>query len=234
MPNPNGGPSAIPITRNGLVFYLPLWRPDRTGTTFSSMPPNAALCTVTGATWTSQGRSFITDDKITCPTIPALNSATNFTITVWYMRSALATSRVLWALGTTPNRLWAMTAAEVSQLYFYISNGALSTGRFTQLDVVGTFYYFALVFDGAGATNALKAKVYIGTVSSPMTQQTVTFEDAAMPTSTADNSASSFILGSTGTSQYLDGKEGEVLVYSSSLSLAQLEQNRKVTAWRYS
>ena len=112
-------------------------------------------------------------------------------------------------------------------------NGVLAAGRFTQTEVTGTFYCFALTYDGSGATNADKAKAYIGTLTSAMAAQTVTFQDAAIPATTADNSASSFILGSSGAGQYLDGVEGEAYIDKRTLSLSELENYRQVTKGRY-
>ena len=42
----------------GCVLYLPLWHPSLSGPVFSSIDPYGHTCTVTGATWGIQGRTF--------------------------------------------------------------------------------------------------------------------------------------------------------------------------------
>jgi len=66
------------IDLGGCVLYLPLWQPDMAGSTIISKDKSANSCTVTGAVWGSQGRTFDgINDVITCGsaiTIPATAS----------------------------------------------------------------------------------------------------------------------------------------------------------------
>jgi hypothetical protein len=76
--------SGIDIYDPSLVLYLPFADHDMAGSTIISKDLNAHSCTVTGATWGSQGRSFDStyDDFISVPDSPSLNLtvAQGFTI----------------------------------------------------------------------------------------------------------------------------------------------------------
>jgi len=62
-------PKQISPSLNGLVLYAPLWHPELNGSPFLSKDLNAHTLTVTGATWTSQGRQFVagTNQKVVVP-----------------------------------------------------------------------------------------------------------------------------------------------------------------------
>lgn len=65
---------------NGCVLYLPFWHPDLAGAQFDSIDPQKHICSVTGATWSPDGRDFVS----TNPDYIALNdgsvdSPLNFT-----------------------------------------------------------------------------------------------------------------------------------------------------------
>ncbi len=66
-----------------LALYTLLWKRD--GATFMSDDQRGHLCTVTGATWGLQGRTFDgTDDVITIPTATSLDPGTgSFSVLVW-------------------------------------------------------------------------------------------------------------------------------------------------------
>jgi len=67
-----------------LVLYLPLYRLD--GASFMSKDAYGHLCSVTGALWTPQGRSFDgSDDYVDCGNIQDL--AQEFTVELWSNRS---------------------------------------------------------------------------------------------------------------------------------------------------
>lgn len=52
------------LVDSSLVFNAPLWHPHLSLSPFTSKPPNPLVCTVTGATWGLQGRTFDGDDLI--------------------------------------------------------------------------------------------------------------------------------------------------------------------------
>jgi len=70
---------------DGLVLYLPLWHPELTGSPIISKDLNALSCAVTGAVWTSTGRTFDgSDDTINCGVSDVLNLAAGaHTILLW-------------------------------------------------------------------------------------------------------------------------------------------------------
>jgi len=67
------------------VLYLPLYRPDMVGSTIYSKDRNRHACTVTGATWGIQGRSFGGDgDNILSDSVASAPTA--FIALTWWKR----------------------------------------------------------------------------------------------------------------------------------------------------
>ena len=87
-------PPRKPILDTSLVFYAPLWHPGLAISPFLSKNPGAVhTCTVTGALWTPQGRSFDgNDDKIDCGNSVALQLTTTISTIFWYKPIAYATN----------------------------------------------------------------------------------------------------------------------------------------------
>ena len=217
-------------------FYLPLWKKDNgAAPTITTDDVHGYTATFTGTTWTQQGRQFNgTSDKIALPTIPALNSATNFTIIIWYKRNALGNSRVLCEQGTDnfPN-VKIVTAREAfgGVIYMYIGDaGAAYDNYFTQVDVVGMWYQVAMVYNGTLTGDLNRLKAFLNGI-----QQTMTVGDAGIPAVTQDMSATTFKIGvnAAGTGAYLDGMIGEVEIYPRTLSPIEVQRNYLMTKWRY-
>jgi len=77
---------------------MPLWSPGLNGSVFKSVDPYGHICTVTNATWGSQGMTFDgVNDSISCGTSSTFDFTTqNFTLTVWVYPVALeAVTRTL-------------------------------------------------------------------------------------------------------------------------------------------
>ncbi len=74
------------ISPDGLVLHLPLWALNNGGTnSIQSVDAYRRTGTITGASWTPQGRSFDgSDDNIDCGTSAALNPLTAITIRAWF------------------------------------------------------------------------------------------------------------------------------------------------------
>ena len=80
------------------TLWLPLHRLD--DSSFISADGSGHLCTVTGATWTPQGRSFDgTDDIITVSPIPSIGT-NNFTIVLWFKTGTLTAGMHALKIGT--------------------------------------------------------------------------------------------------------------------------------------
>ena len=56
---------------DGLIFYAPMYSVDLQGSPFTSKDTTGHLCTVAGALWTPQGRTFDGDDEIRAHTVAA-------------------------------------------------------------------------------------------------------------------------------------------------------------------
>ena len=69
----------------GLVLYVPLWHEKLSGGTFASFDHNHHACTVTGATWGTQGRTFAGDDNdvITVANNDVFDITGAITIVMW-------------------------------------------------------------------------------------------------------------------------------------------------------
>ncbi len=70
-----------PPVPSGCVFNAPLWHPALSGSTFKSLDAYAHSCTVTGATWTPQGRYFGGNAIIVTPTVAVGTGI--FTMSCW-------------------------------------------------------------------------------------------------------------------------------------------------------
>jgi len=98
------------ITDPNLVLYLPLHRLD--GASFMSRDAYGHLCTVTGALWTPQGRSFdaVPDDYITVPDHSVFDISAELTVLVWVKCANLAGGETFLSKynGVGDNREWSL------------------------------------------------------------------------------------------------------------------------------
>lgn len=228
------GPAGRGIDLNGAAFYAPLWRPDlgvAPGGTFKSLDKYGHTCTVTGATWGYQGRIFDgNDDNISCGDVTALNGATAFTIICWFNQDIIDQNDTLFKKYTdADNRIYLATIASDGSTRFYICNAANTYGSFDYSTVItaGKWHHLVTYYNGAGANNSAKMKIYVDTV-----EVTLGFGAMTIPTTTADLSTKAFLLGDTAGA--LDGVIGEMLIYNRALGVNELTRHYQATKWRYS
>ncbi len=206
---------AIPkINLGGCVFYAPLWRPDlgvATGGTFKSKDTLGHVCTVTGATWGSQGRTFDGNDQISIP----VTCTPPFTVVVWCKFSGLPsvlvhTQPLCDGTGTNDGVIGVIAGGDLT--YIQLAGLAVVGGAITDLN----WHMYTAIFNGAGSS----IRVDTGTATTGTT---------GMATTT-----SPYLLGTVGNlSIHLEGIEGDVLFYNRALSAGEIMNNYLATKWRY-
>ena len=92
----------------------------------------------------------------------------------------------------------------------------------------GTWYHFAVVYNGAGAANADRLKVYLDTSISPgaATERSLTFGGTIA--SSLANSSTAFRVGTiTGLGRFLNGRAADNRVYTAALTAEEIGQARR-------
>lgn len=179
----------------GSVLYLP-GLPGGGGIIFDRSPyGNHGI--ITGATWVRTGRGlwyldFDGDDNLNCGDVTQLNAATAFHISFWIRPDVLNITRN-WVskLGVGQYSIALYTYGGTTNLYFDVRNGVSASSYFDYSAVmsIGNLYKINIVFNGAGAANADKAKLHINGV-----QRTLTYS-GTFPTTTADLSGVNLLFG---------------------------------------
>lgn len=213
-----------------LVLRLSFWQKD--GATFMSDDAHGHLCTVTGATWGIQGRTFDgTDDKISIPHNAVFNVSTgDFTAVVWAKVVSFADARTLVVKEIAGGGTGILSSVNTDgTLWFRVrqdaSNYAILSGA-GQVLSINTFYH--IVFLRTGTT----LKAYInGVQSTGLTQSGLGAGGGSNP----DSAASSFVLGLRSDNSFdFYGTMGEALFYNNrALSPAEIQHNYLASRWRY-
>lgn len=212
--------SNFPI--DGLVLYAPLWHPELSGTPFLSKDLNAHTCTVTGATWTSLGRSFNgTSDYVNCGSGASLNLTDAVTVEAWVKPAvANAPHTIVFKDDYTDNyALWLRSAVD-EQFSFRVANTEGSWIRAGNYQA-NVWYHIVGTYNKDGGTNNVKLYVN-GVVIGQMT-------GTGAITTNSDN----LLIGYIGSSSWFKGLVGEVRIYNRALSLAEIQHNYNTTKWRY-
>ena len=203
------------------VLYLPLWKLD--GSSFTSADGHGHTCTVTGATWGSQGRIFAGGtDGIVSNT--KLFTAYPFTLSGWIKATSRADdASVLCWLGDKDvedihyllriNAVTGFASVLARNTNAYINSGVVN--------LFGSFHYLTAVF--ASATSRLLnvdgVNVATGTDSVAYSSDVDIFSIGYARRFTPDSHAK--------------GTIGEVFGWSRSLSVGEDMNNYLATKWRY-
>ncbi len=217
----------IPVM-SGCVLWLPLYKMP--GTTIKSRDAYGHSCTVTGATYGRQGRTFDgSDDRIAVASgaDTVLDLITAMTYEVWvypsdggddYGRFLSKTDASPYAtrvcflgkeLADETNVRWEHT--DLTDMVLNSGAGDMTSGAWNH--VVGTYAntpYRAIYVNGALVAN-----------------------DAPTGTVTSTAGGSLWIGALYTTVQNFKGIIGEVRIYNRALSLAEIAHNYNVTNWRY-
>ncbi len=141
-----------------LVLYLPLWKLD--GGSFTDKSAYGHTCTVTGAVWGVQGRTFDRDDdRILIPNHASLNMGTSdFNLFIWVKFTAIdATNQYVFYKEAD----YSLRVAN-DVMTFTIAGVAAATADTTSLSP-GVFYLLGVTYD---QTNDLVSYYINGVLSS--------------------------------------------------------------------
>tara|TARA_R100001463_G_scaffold26997_1_gene62801 strand:+ start:1441 stop:2202 length:762 start_codon:yes stop_codon:yes gene_type:complete len=210
------------------------------GTTWTDLQGNYNGTLTNGPTYSSADGGQIvldgTDDYVTFGNITEQVEASAFSMQMWFRMEDANTNNRLW--GRRRNSDKKIISGWVhgnGSIYFYNANDtnnqfAYKSGNsFTDNE----WYNIAWVFDGSGAANADRAKIYLD--GSELTS--LTFGSNGFPTTTFDfPSYEQFVIGVDRTSfsnQKLEGGIGEFMEYTSAMSADDVLANFNATKTRY-
>ena len=213
-----------------LLLYLPLRSLD--GDSSRSEDAYGHACTVNGALWTPGGRYFDgIDDVITITDIPQLNNQANASILGWFNLNTVPDDCYLFGKRLDSNHNTAVQLYTDNLCYVYIGNsGSLtySTFNYSGKIIKDKWFFFALLYDGNGADNADRAKVYLD-----MEPQTLSFS-GTVPSTLADTTGQSFRIGNRFTLlSAIAGLAADFLVYGRTLTFSEAAAIYLATKWRY-
>ena len=202
---------------SGMISY---WRLDETSGTTAYDSYDSYDGTLNGGTWAPgqiwNGLSFDGNDYVDLGDVTQLNSVSAFTIMGWIKQdSNTANERVFDKINNGNNDI--SVAPYGGKIYFEVGNGANSHGYWNGYSSnipSGTWYHLAAVYDGSGATNADKAKIYVDGV-----ERTMSFS-GTIPATTANLAGYSFTLSRPGDD--FNGMMDEVALYSRALSSSEI------------
>ena len=158
------------------------------------------------------------DDYVDCGQLSALSGATEFTVSGWFKQTAIDQQEFLWATYTSVSNMISLYTWTDGNLYFDFRNGATTYGWFDYSTLVnsGEWFHCACVFDGTGAADADKFKIYINGTSA-----TLSFF-GTLPTSTNATQGDFLIGKSDGWSQTFTGAIDDFSVYDSAKSISEI------------
>ncbi len=157
-----------------------------------------------------------TDDQIDLGNISSLSETDAFTIEGWFNQTTLDQTRGMFIMRTdASNQIRARTWSD-GNMYVYLHNASTFNAAFDYSTVVTAngWFHFAMVFDGNGATNADRMKVYIDGVEVSLTY------NGTVPTSAPDLSSANFLISddTDGDSMYWLGLIDEFRIWNASLT----------------
>jgi len=205
------------------ALYLPLWKQG--GASLVSSDAYGHTCTVYGALWTPQGRSFDGDDYINIPASASLTLTTKLTWEAWMNLTANPLA------GQYPFIMGHRGGGNRPCMYIVpltsIAHINLAVGV-TDVDVIigniglGSWKHLVMTYDGdLGSANI---KTYLGGV----------FQNSGDQPGSLANTNTNLQLGAdTWYGNYLNGRIGEVLICNRVFSAAEIQHNYLATKWRY-
>ncbi len=210
------------ILKTRPTLYLPLWKLD--GASFLSKDGYGHVCTVTGATWTPQGRSFGSNQYISAGNSVIFQLTTELTLEMWVKPTTSG------YLGGMPgNTAWANPWNAYQITY----------------DLVNTRFTFQTNNNGAmlGAVGTCPASVWyhIFDIHKQTANKWESWVNGVLYKTTSDGDPTytgnpNFSIMTRNIDAAAEGGQGiigEIRVYSRALSVVERQHNYLATKWRY-
>ena len=199
------------------VLYLPLYKRD--GSIFISDDGAGYLCTVTGALWTQQGRTFdIIDDLIIIPTSTPIETITP-TVTVWARFPTTADDSYLITKGTLfAGKFWQIGTASGS-VKAWIRGTSDATRAIFHTTPANEWHCYTATFSGANVGTHLDGRlVAVTTGTQALTEVLGNITIGAFDDTGGASSGATI---------------GEVHLYNRILTPLEIQRNYLATKWRY-
>ena len=174
------------------------------------MPENSNQSKVSNYSFDFDG----VDDYVDCGQISALENTSTFTLSGWFKQTTLDQQRFMFSTYISSSNMISCETWSDGNMYFEVRNGALTYGYFDYSTVVtaGTWFHCACVFNGLGATDADKLKVYINGA-----EVTLSY-NGTLPTTTNATQGNFRIGDNDGWNKEWLGSIDEVAIFSTNLS----------------
>jgi hypothetical protein len=196
------------------------------GTFNDSVNPNTNAHSVTGQVNSALSFDGI-DDYVDIADDPSLDMTTKLTVALWMQQPAAATKKVFvakWDYKTQGCWAFQTDNRNSDELRVYIAtslvdNGSGGNGRTTDANMVAeSWYHVAFVYDGDGAANADRLKIYVDG-----TEKTLSFYGTIIPSFLQDSS-SSVKIGKFGgdLGRYFNGIIDDVRIYNRALGAEEI------------
>ena len=211
------------------------------GTTWTDLQGNYNGTLTNGPTYSSADGGQIvfdgTDDWVTFGNVTEQAEASAFSMQMWFrMEDATLSNDRLWGRRrNSDSKIISGWIHANGSIYFYNANDTANQFAFKSGNSFtnNEWYNIAWVFDGSGAANADRAKIYLD--GSELTS--LTFASNGVPTTTFDfPSYEQFVIGADRTNfsnQRLEGGIGEFMEYTSAISADDVLANFNATKTRY-
>lgn len=204
-----------------LALYLPLYELD--GASFMSKDKHGHLCTVAGAIWRLQGRSFDgTDDFINLGNSLNLYQG-QFTWEFWVKQTSVAANyKPFLGTATLDKHVRGYQDSADLHLVFKIRQSDGTVIGLSCTDLLATLNVFGhVVFTGDGST----LRGYLNSVASTVTSA----HDGTINTATRED----LKIGAERNVYWFEGIIGSVRLYSRALTPQEIQYNYLATKWRY-
>jgi len=159
------------------------------------------------------------DAYVDCGVISTLQSASEFTMSCWLNSSNITIRQGVLKWYFSAAYWLELSITPTSELQMVIANGALATRGVSASSIVlsDTWYNVVIIYNGSGATNADRLKIYLNG-----TDLSLTFT-GTIPTNTSTLNGSTFRIGQRFVaSDYFLGNIDEVSIFDYAISIGEV------------
>lgn len=241
------------IVTEGMVLCLDAANRESypgSGTVWTSLGTSVSGGTlVNGPTYSNaNGGSIVfdgTNDFATLGSFSVINNLSELTISSWFRANTLTAGVNGWSpiFSKRQSLVAFRPATEIifgdseaglvpSQLFIRINTAAADSYAYSSVGTIQTniWYNVVMAYNGAGATNSDKVKLYIQS-----TPTSLTFGGSNIPTTTSNPADDARIAGMlfTGQPRYFNGRVSLTQIYNRALSQAEVTQNFNAVRGRF-